>query len=120
MANFYRRFVEIAERHSDAVAVEVQRPLRDGASPDPERHTYGRMRLMSDAVGLWLEGQTPPGARCAILAQNGPRWLNAYLGAVGAGRVAVPLDTNFNAEQIAKLLKDCGAALLFVDAKNLP
>jgi long-chain acyl-CoA synthetase len=33
--------------------------------------------------------------------------------------VAVPLDTAFHADQVAKLLKDSGASILFCDAKHL-
>ena len=120
MANFYRRFVEAAGRYPDNVAVEVQRQAREGENPPPERFSYREMRRMSDALAAWLSKDAPAGARCAILAANGPRWLTAYLGAIGAGDVAVPLDTNFNAEQVAKLLKDSGSALLFVDAGRLP
>jgi long-chain acyl-CoA synthetase len=38
---------------------------------------------------------------------------------MAAGCVAVPLDTAFKAEQVAKLLKDSGASLLFVDSHHL-
>lgn len=119
MANFYRRFLEAVERAPDAVAVEMQRRVREEPSP-PERYSYLRLRSCCDRVGRWLQDQkTAPGTRCALLAQNGPRWIAAYLGTIAAGAVAVPLDTNFNAEQVAKLLKDSGSSLLFVDRKNL-
>jgi long-chain acyl-CoA synthetase len=39
---------------------------------------------------------------------------------VAAGHTAVPLDTAFNCEQVEKLLHDCGASLIFADAKHLP
>jgi acyl-CoA synthetase (AMP-forming)/AMP-acid ligase II len=44
----------------------------------------------------------------------------AYLGAIAAGCTAVPLDTAFHADQVAKLLKDSGASILFCDQKHLP
>ena len=115
MANFYRRFVEIVERAPGNVAVEVQR-----AEGKPvERRTYGEMRAFAEAVGRRLrEKGVAPGARCALLAQNGPRWLDAYLGTLAIGAIVVPLDTNFSVEQVAKLLKDSGATLLFADAKH--
>jgi long-chain acyl-CoA synthetase len=61
-----------------------------------------------------------PGARCAILANNSPDWVAVYLGVIAAGHTAVPLDTAFNCEQVEKLLHDCGASLIFADAKHLP
>src|SRR5689334_19581956 len=60
------------------------------------------------------------GARCAIMAANGPLWVAAYLGVMSAGGAAVPLDTAFNAMQVNKLLRDCGATLIFTDDKHLP
>ena len=62
--------------------------------------------------------RTPAGARCAILASNSPDWVAVYLGIVAAGHTAVPLDTAFNGEQVEKLLRDCGASLIFADAKT--
>jgi long-chain acyl-CoA synthetase len=70
----------------------------------------------SGATGSGLEA----GSRCAILAGNSPDWIAVYLGIVASGHTAVPLDTAFNAEQAGKLLRDCGASLIFVDGKNLP
>jgi long-chain acyl-CoA synthetase len=115
MQNFYACFVRSVERWPSAVAVEVQRP--SGAA---ERLTYRELRNMAESVGGWLvQNHVPRGARCAVLANNGPRWVAAYLGALAAGCVAVPLDTAFKTEQIATLLKDSGAAILFVDARHL-
>ena len=59
-------------------------------------------------------------ARVAILAANHPRWVAAYLGIIASGRIAVPLDTAFHADQVKKLLIDSGASLLFCDGKHLP
>lgn len=74
---------------------------------------------MAESVGLWLQ-QNPvqAGARCAILAANSPRWIATYLGIIGCGYTAVPLDTAFHVDQVAKLLDDCGASYLFVDERN--
>lgn len=113
-----------------------------------ESFTYRQLRRISDAVGQWLmEGagitpgpprqansglqpqyansrlagdpDAPGGLRCAILAANSPAWVAAYLGIIASGNIAVPLDTAFNAAQIAKLLEDSGATLLFVDQRHL-
>lgn len=118
MQSFYRRFVEMATRYPDHVAVELQR-ISSSSEPD-ERYSYGELRTIAEHVGAWLQSTgIPTGARCAILAGNSPRWVAAYLGVMAAGCVAVPLDTAFKAEQVAKLLKDSGATLLFVDANHL-
>lgn len=114
MATFYDRFLECAARWPANVALEIQQ--RSGV----ESHTYAQLRQMSESVGRWLtENGFPPAARIAILADNHPRWVAAYLGAIAAGCTAVPLDTAFHAEQVTKLLKDSGSSLVFCDGKHL-
>ena len=53
------------------------------------------------------------------MADNHPRWVTTYLGIMTAGCTAVPLDTAFHADQFAKLFKDSGTSLVFVDQKHL-
>ncbi len=118
MPNYYRRFVESAERWPKNVALELQRQHGAPAGPG-DRLTYAELRRLAEAVGAWLGQNAPPGARCALLANNSPRWVAAYLGALAAGCVAVPLDTAFKAEQAAKLLKDSGSSILFTDVRHL-
>src|SRR5512147_1205190 len=111
MANFYSRFLQSIERFPELVAVEFQR--ESGAL---ESYTYTDLGHMAGSVGHWLNSSgVPRGTRCAILANNGPRWVASYLGILAAGSVAVPFDTAFNADQVAKLLLDSGADFIFVD-----
>src|SRR5436190_2859446 len=113
MPTFYDRFVECAQRRPQQVAVEIQR----GA--ELESYSYAELRRMAESVGRWLEKQwLEPGSRCAILADNHPRWVAAYLGIIAAGHTAMPLDTAFHADQVTKLLTDSGSLLLFCDEKH--
>ena len=53
---------------------------------------------MAESIGAWLaKSELQPGARVAILADNHPRWVAAFLGVVAAGCTAVPLDTALHA-----------------------
>lgn len=114
MPTFYDRFVECAERWPQNVAVEIQSP------GGVESHTYSELRAMAESFGAWLvERGIQSGARIAILADNHPRWVAAYLGVIAAGGTAVPLDTAYHADQVAKLLRDSGSSLLVSDAKHL-
>ncbi|MBZ5510134.1 MAG: AMP-binding protein [Acidobacteriia bacterium] len=116
MANFYKGFLQSVERWPESVAVEIQRH-----AGEIERLTYSQLRTVAEALGSWLvTSGFDRGTRCAILAANSPRWIACYLGTVAAGMVTVPLDTAFNAAQVAKLLQASGSSLLFVDAKHLP
>jgi long-chain acyl-CoA synthetase len=114
MPTFYDLFRECAERWPDSVALEIQR--RDRV----ESHTYAETRRMAENIGRWLtEKGFQLGTRIAILADNQPRWITAYLGIIAAGCTAVPLDTAFHADQVATLLEDSGSALMFCDGKHL-
>jgi long-chain acyl-CoA synthetase len=114
MPTFYDRFVECVEHWPQNVALEIQR--RDQV----ESYTYAEVRRMAESVGAWLsKSGLPQGARVAILADNHPRWVAVFLGAVAAGCTAVPLDTALHSDQITTLLKDSGTSLLFCDIKHL-
>jgi len=115
MTTFYDRFVECSERWPQNIALEIQR------SKTVESYTYRQLRQMAELFAGWLLSQgMPPGSRVAILAENHPRWVAAYLGIIAAGGVVVPLDTAYHPEQVAKILKDSGAELLVCDRKHLP
>jgi long-chain acyl-CoA synthetase len=113
MATFYERFQEATRKFPNHTALEIQRPDR------VESVSFAELQRMAESVGTWLSTRVERDARVAILAANHPRWVAAYLGIVCAGRVAVPLDTAFHADQVAKLLKDAGASVLFCDVKHL-
>ena len=115
MATFYDMFTQCAERWPENTALEIQR------RENVESYTFAQTRHMAESIGRWLRDQRlEPGTRVAILAANHPRWVAAYLGSIAAGYTAVPLDTAFHADQVAKLLKDSGATLIFCDGKHQP
>ena len=112
---FYRRFTQSVERRPDQTAIEVQR--RDLI----EKFTYSELRQMAECVGAWLRrNNIASGSRCAIFADNSARWVASYLGIFANGCAAVPLDSNYHADQVQKLLADSGAAILFTDARHWP
>src|ERR1039458_2353786 len=114
MPTFYDRFVECAERWPDHVALELQR------HDQIESCTYAELRRMAESVGRWITEQGfARGSRLAIVADNHPRWVAAYLGIIAAGCAVVPLDTALHPDQLSKLLKDSGSSALFCDAKHV-
>ena len=115
MSTFYDRFLECAEHWPNNVALELQR------HDHLESCTYGELHSWAESVGRWItENKIAPGSRLAILADNHPRWVAAYLGIIASGCAAVPLDTNLHDDQIVKLLKDSGTTAVFVDVKHVP
>ena len=115
MPTFYDRFVECSERWPDNVALELQRQNH------LESVTYAELRRMAESVGRWItENGFSHGSRLAILADNHPRWVAAYLGIIATGCTVVPLDTALHDDQVTKLLKDSGTSAVFCDAKHVP
>src|SRR5271170_2614933 len=115
MPSFYDRFVECSERRPENVALQIQR------HDNLESCTYAELRRMAESVGRWItENGFARGSRLAILADNHPRWVAAYLGIIASGCAAVPLDTALHTDQVTKLLKDSGSSVLFFDASHLP
>jgi long-chain acyl-CoA synthetase len=113
MATFYDHFRECAGRWPENVALEIQRADR------VESYTYAEVKRMAESVGRWLiDNRFEPGTRIAILADNHPRWVIAYLGIIAAGSITVPLDTALHPDQIGKLLQDSGCSLVFCDSKH--
>jgi len=120
MGDFYSRFLQSVETWPENVAVELRHSSAPGQDVAVEQYTYAELRRMAESVARWLRDQEmPPAARAAILAANGPRWVAAYLGTIAAGGVAVPFDIAFNADQVAKLLRDSDSGCLFTDRKHL-
>jgi long-chain acyl-CoA synthetase len=115
MPTFYDRFLECAQRWPNNVALELQR------HDHLESCTYGELHHWAESVGRWItENKIASGSRLAILADNHPRWVAAYLGIIASGCVAVPLDTALHDDQVLKLLKDSGTAAVFADVKHVP
>src|SRR6202453_4855472 len=113
MPTFYDGFVECEERGPTHVALELQR------NAQVESCTYADLRRMAESVGRWIgENKFAQGSRLAIVADNHPRWVAAYLGIIASGCTVVPFDTALHADQLAKLLKDSGSSALFCDAKH--
>ena len=62
----------------------------------------------------------PLATACAILADNDAHWCAAYLGILRLGAIAVPLDTNYSARQVATIVRDSGSRVLFANERLRP
>jgi long-chain acyl-CoA synthetase len=81
--------------------------------------TYGqvRERVLSIAGQLNRLG-VRKGDRVAVTGKNSPEWALAYLAALYAGGVVVPLDYMLHDEEIAGLMAFAGVRVLFVDEEK--
>ncbi len=102
-------FFEVVDRLGDRPALQW---YGDGSWPSM---TYNdaleRVRGVSGALAeLGLER----GDRAAILAENRPEWALADYGCLTSGVVDVPIYATLTPRQVAYILNDCGARLVFV------
>ena len=122
MTTFYDRFIKCAEQWPNNIALEIQHEdrSRDGNDSANDTLTYAELRHKAESIARWIsESGISRGARLAIVANNNPRWVAAFLGTIAAGCAAVPLDTTLHADQLTKLLNDSGASILFCDARHV-
>jgi len=85
------------------------------------RYTYGQFadRSARLAGALRAHGMRP-GDRVAFLSPNCHRLLEAYYGVLEAGAVLLPLNVRLAPAELAYILNDAGARMLFLDEAFLP
>jgi long-chain acyl-CoA synthetase len=115
MATYNDRFEEIVRQSEDRVAVRFK--TVDGY----RQITYGELYRKVLAVAQALVDQgVHKGARVAILSENRPEWVVAYLGIYFAGGSAVPLDAQISPQEWRRLLDDSESQWVFVSGLLIP
>jgi len=109
---FNQRFEEIVRRFPDRTAFRLKTP--EGYPTVSYREAYRQAKAV--ASGL-LASDLEPGTRVAILSENRPEWVVAYLGIYLSGMVAVPLDTQISALEWRRLIEDADAKIIFVSGR---
>lgn len=100
--------LQASERYGDQPAILTK---RQGAFQGP---TYRELREAVERLAVFLDGQgIEKGERVAVLSENRVEWAIAYLGAVAAGRVIVPIDRDLTEREIIHILRFAGVKLLF-------
>ncbi|MEV4636079.1 AMP-binding protein [Actinoplanes sp. NPDC049548] len=94
-------------------------PVRAAARRHPDRPaliagatvlTWADLDERVDRAARRLATGTEPGDRVAIILGNTPEFAAAYFGTLRAGRVAVPLNPGYTADEMTFALADSGAA----------
>lgn len=81
--------------------------------------TYAEvLSLTRRLAAVIAERGAAKGDRIALVAENRPEWCAAYLAIVGCGAVAVPIDIQLGAEEVANLVGNADAKALFFSAKT--
>jgi long-chain acyl-CoA synthetase len=105
------RFQEMASHYPDRIAVQFKESDRY------VQHTYRSLLQQVASVARSLsEKGVKKGDRVAILSENRPEWIVAYLAVVSFGAVVVPLDAQFMEKEVALLLASSGAKAVFVSS----
>ncbi len=89
---------------------------------EPERVTltYSEALERIENLTAWLfEQGVRHGDKIAMSGKNSPEWAVAYLGAMFAGAVAVPIDYALHNEEIENLLVASNPKFFFVDEERL-
>jgi len=112
-ATLNERFIEIVERRGRHTAFMVK---RDGSWQSFD-FDWGLDQASKTAFGLKSLG-FEAGSRIAILSENRPEWATTDFGAMAAGLVGVPLYTTLIGNQIAYILHDAEAKVVFVSSMD--
>jgi len=82
--------------------------------------TYGEFALgvSQMAEGFGRLGLVPGKTRVAIILENGPEWMEAYLAVTGVGAQVVPLDPKLRQEEVRYILKDSSVSMVITDARH--
>lgn len=105
---------------SDLIRVHArQRPTKLAIADDERQVSYAELDRLMDRVAVALQqGGTRVGQAVASVAYPGVAQALVYLGALRAGAVAAPIQPSATPEQIAGMIADSGAAVVFLDAAN--
>ena len=99
---------------------EQQYPERTAVVCGKERFSYAQFaERVSRLAGALRQSGVQPGDRVAFLSTNCHRLLEAYYGVVEAGAVLLPLNIRLAPQELAYILKDSGACVLFLQSHFL-
>ncbi len=111
---YNEHFEKIASIHHDRTAVRLKTP------GGYRQINYGELhRQVRNVASALLSQGLNQHERAAILSENRPEWVVAYLGIYIAGGTAVPLDPQISPEEWRRLLDDSEARVIFVSGLQL-
>jgi long-chain acyl-CoA synthetase len=103
----------VEEPARDAVAEAAgRRPGHPALIAGDTVVTWSEMDTRVSAAARWIASRTEPGDRVALLLGNTLDFAVTYFGALRAGRVAVPLNPGYTADERDHAIADSGASLV--------
>src|ERR1700688_3501489 len=99
---------------------EQQYPRRTAVVCNHDSFTYAQFAARARRLaGALRQAGVQPGDRVAFLSTNCHRLLEAYYGVLEAGAVLLPLNIRLTPGELAYILNDAGATILFVEKQFL-
>jgi acyl-CoA synthetase (AMP-forming)/AMP-acid ligase II len=98
--------------HPDRIAVVDEPGVPGSFGP----MTYGELAERAAGMAVALDDLgVPVGGRVGIVSPNAARFLVAFFGVSGSGRVLVPINFRLNAAEVAYIVDHSGTEVLLVD-----
>ena len=107
-------FLRRAEQAFGARTAFVDEPDQPASSWGTQTYAQMATRARAQAAALDRLG-VAHGARVAVVSQNSARLLTSFFGVSAFGRVLVPINFRLVADEIAYIVRHCGAEVLLVD-----
>ncbi|MGD9840508.1 MAG: long-chain fatty acid--CoA ligase [Candidatus Bipolaricaulis sp.] len=100
------------QQHGRRVAVRV--PVTRGGVQQFQDATYRELWDLSGKLAAWLAGQgIGAGDRVGLISKPSVGWAVAFFAVQRLGAVVVPMDAGLQPGEVARLLTECEAKLLF-------
>jgi len=113
--NLFAAFEAVAARQPDRLALQIKEDA------GYRRLAYGEVaRQVRALASVLVRAGIRPGDRVALLSENRPEWIVAYLAATAAGGTAVPLDVQMSDGEIATVLEHAGCRTGIASGKQAP
>lgn len=118
--------VDLVERRADELADELAFVFLGDGELEQARTTFGRLAVRARAIGAELQDRGFAGERALLLFPSGLEFIEAFLGCLYAGVVAVPVypprdsRTTGGLEQLEAIAADAAPATLLTTASLLP
>lgn len=94
-----------------ALATAEAYPEQLAVSIDGRSHTFRSLTIEALLVSSWLENQIAVGERILLVAPTTLLWVEAYLGVLMAGAIAVLVNPSYSGPELLHMAEDSGAIL---------
>ena len=117
----YRNFAAMPANLGQYFQIMLQHAGKDFAVYLQERYTFaqGYQHSAELAAALQQRFGVGKGDRVAVLSRNNPQWMMAFIGAIGMGAVAVPMNAWWTTQELDYGFEDSGAKVVFADRSRV-